>query len=293
MSKNDSPDLWNISKDDFVANVVKMINDISPDLSPSIFERLIGHIKAVLDQAEQLRAGTSTPDNFLTIDQIECLLTELRQRQADIDFKSFIDYLKYFKAEEALINQKKNEYGILGIKLRKNRVYNTSVLTLFGRIPFQRMALLPSTLKDVEKLKEIGLASGMIFPVDEALGLNRLPFNITIAAMLEIAKESTRCESYEDAEQILKEKTAIHINDDTMRKVTNHIGRLVFDNDVKTAEYHWSEFNTGRLIFPKDITNHTLYIEVDGAMHQHVILTKKVLFIKKTSLEWLFLQIIF
>ncbi|MDR0547929.1 MAG: hypothetical protein LBI10_00725 [Deltaproteobacteria bacterium] len=137
MSKNDSPDLWNISKDDFVANVGKMMNDVSPDLSPSIFERLIGHIKAVLDQAERLRAGTSTPDNFLTIDQIECLLTELRQRQADIDFKSFIDDLKHFKAEEALIDQKKNEYSLLGIKLRNNRVFNTSVLTLFGRIPFQ------------------------------------------------------------------------------------------------------------------------------------------------------------
>jgi hypothetical protein len=43
-------------------------------------------------------------------------------------------------------------------------------------------------------------------PIEQALGLDRLPLKITVATMLEIAKESIRCESYEKTEKILKRK---------------------------------------------------------------------------------------
>jgi hypothetical protein len=125
------------------------------------------------------------------------------------------------------------------------------------------MALIPSKPEYKVKLKEMGV-SGYVYPLDEALGLTSLPFKLTVGAMLEVAKESTRCESYEDAESILLEKIGVKINDDTMRQVTNTIGSIVYNNDVNAAEKLWKEM--GKIRSSKFKSNHTLYLEVDGAM---------------------------
>jgi hypothetical protein len=138
-------------------------------------------------------------------------------------------------------------------------------MTRVGRVSYERIALVPSSRKDADRLKGLGVF-GNIYPVDEVLGLSRLPFKITVGAMLEIAKESTRCESYEDAEQILKERTSIQINDDTMRHVTNTLGTIVFNNDIKIAESIWNGLNSGKLPIYHNKFQDTLYIEVDGAM---------------------------
>jgi hypothetical protein len=102
--------------------------------------------------------------------------------------------------------------------------------------------------------------------LDEVFGLSNIPYKMTVGTMLEIAKESTRCESYEEAEKILKERTSININDDTMRQVTNTVGTIVFNNDTKAAESVWERFNTANLTFNKTKVKGTLFLEVDGAM---------------------------
>jgi hypothetical protein len=127
------------------------------------------------------------------------------------------------------------------------------------------MALTPSSDDDLAKLKGLGFGR-YVYPLDQALGLNRLPLKLTVATMLEIAKESSRCESYEEAEKILRERTRIDTNDDTMRKVTNIIGKLVFQKDMEKADETWQKFESGTLHFPKEKKNHTLFLEIDGAM---------------------------
>jgi hypothetical protein len=127
------------------------------------------------------------------------------------------------------------------------------------------MTLIPSKPDDKKKLIKLGV-NGYVYPLDEALGLSRLPFKMTVGAMLEIAKESSRCESYEEAEKILRERTSVKINDDTMRKVTNKVGTIVFDNDTKASEDVWQKLHAGKISFPETKYNHTLYLEVDGAM---------------------------
>jgi hypothetical protein len=139
------------------------------------------------------------------------------------------------------------------------------VLTLFGRVNYERMALSPSTAEDATKLKKLGI-DGYVYPLDEALGLDNLPYKMTIGLMLEIAKECTRCESYEESEKILKEKLKIQINDDSMRRVTNTLGTIIFDKEMSTAERIWNDFKSANLIFSESKIDHTLYIEVDGAM---------------------------
>jgi hypothetical protein len=127
------------------------------------------------------------------------------------------------------------------------------------------MALAPSSAKYAEMLLQLGHV-GYVYPVDDVLGVSRLPFKMTLPVMLEIARESIRCESYEDAQHLLKRGFGIDINDDTMRKVTNSIGTLVFNNDLEFADSVKSNLDCGRLQFPINKKNHILYLEVDGAM---------------------------
>lgn len=77
--------------------------------------------------------------------------------------------------------------------------------------------------------------------------------------MLEIAFWAQNQGSYEGAQKILK-KINIELNDDTIRHVTNHIGRIIFDNDIKLADKNFK--NNINL---KNNKNGTIYIEVDGA----------------------------
>jgi hypothetical protein len=123
----------------------------------------------------------------------------------------------------------------------------------------------PSSQKYAERLSELG-HEGFVYPLDDALGLSRLPFKMTLSVMLAIARESIRCESYEDAQQLLKKNFNIQTNDDTMRKVTNCIGTLVFKNDLKIAEAMNQKLTSGSLIFPAKKKNNTLYLEVNSAI---------------------------
>jgi hypothetical protein len=137
-------------------------------------------------------------------------------------------------------------------------------MTLFGKVAYERMSLIPSRPCDKERLKDLSKTS-YIYPLDEALGLDRLPFKMTVGVMLEVAKESTRCESFEEAQKILEARN-IKINDDTMRQVTNTIGGIVFGNEVNSADAVWGELQNGTLKLPRVKTQGVLYLEVDGAM---------------------------
>ncbi|MDR1085671.1 MAG: hypothetical protein LBP22_12655 [Deltaproteobacteria bacterium] len=248
--------------DEVVANILNLY-DTFEDKTQLI--QINDYINLVRAFEEHYNSLTSDPENFMTFGQFEELLHELQTKTSDANLRSVLTKLSQINGEDSVIRQKKKEYREKGIKLRKFRRYKSDALTLEGRLFYERMALIPSSERDKDKLKEIGI-TGFVYPIDEVFGFNRLPYKITIGAMLEIAKESSRCESYEEAEQILKEKTKINTNDDTMRHVTNIIGAIVFNNDMMIANNVWDDLKAGRLILPDTKINHTIYLEADGAM---------------------------
>ena len=136
-------------------------------------------------------------------------------------------------------------------------------MSLAGRISLSRTALVPTTSVDAEKLSKMGI-EGLIFPLDEALGLGRQPFKLTVAAMLEIAKESARLGSFSKAGQALKETGMLQVISNTTRRVTNVIGNLVFQNDVRRAEAVFDARQAGRLELPRAKLCHFLCLVVAG-----------------------------
>lgn len=70
--------------------------------------------------------------------------------------------------------------------------------------------------------------------------------------------------SYQAAEDVLRETSGVSVNDDTIRLVTNHIGRMVYEEDCRRTEEVFRKYDSGRLSYGKR-RNGVLYIEADGA----------------------------
>ncbi|MDR2352609.1 MAG: hypothetical protein LBF22_05505 [Deltaproteobacteria bacterium] len=84
--------------------------------------------------------------------------------------------------------------------------------------------------------------------------------------MLEIAYLVQGSPSYDAAAGILARKTLIKLDPDTLRKVANHIGGLVFENDSLEAEKIASLFSSGKLEFSEEKISGVFYIEIAEAM---------------------------
>jgi hypothetical protein len=126
------------------------------------------------------------------------------------------------------------------------------------------MALVGSKSEDKQKLSKIGYKS-YIFPLDAALKISELPFNTTIGAMLAIVYESITSESYEEAKKNLKRTLHIEVNDDKMRFITNHIGKIIHTLDTNNANKIWNNYIDKGIIMKQNRPG-ILYLMLDGAM---------------------------
>jgi hypothetical protein len=139
-------------------------------------------------------------------------------------------------------------------------------MTIGGPILLERTVLRVKDNSNFNKLNQL-YDRNLIVPLDEALGLDKIPFKATPGAMLVIADWVQRSSSYEAAEMGLKKYTDIVVNDDTMRQIANTIGSIIFDIDEKKADKSIKDFYNHRLDFPKN-KNGILYLKVDDAMVQ-------------------------
>ena len=69
--------------------------------------------------------------------------------------------------------------------------------------------------------------------------------------------------SYQAAEDAILDIMKLKINDDTIRKVTNTIGKIIFENDFREAVLAWKKLNEC-IRFPYSKQG-VLYIEMDCA----------------------------
>jgi hypothetical protein len=137
-------------------------------------------------------------------------------------------------------------------------------LTLHGKISFLRYVLRPLTAHDADSLRESEGKTAVV-PLDDCLGIGNLPFKISLNMMLEIAYWAQNQCSYEEAEAAIFRARGIRVNDDTIRMVTNDVGRIVFENDCLRSSVSHAALANGRTSFPDNKKPGVLYIEVDGA----------------------------
>jgi hypothetical protein len=138
-------------------------------------------------------------------------------------------------------------------------------MTLFGRLELKRFSLRPASKDDAKKLAALNQGN-RVFPLDEALGIDKLPFKISLEAMLEICHWVVTTSSYDSAGQAIKRNTDIVVDEETIRSVVNHCGYLVFKEDKLAVEHAWTQLQSGNIRFPAINKDFVLNIEVDGAM---------------------------
>jgi len=126
-----------------------------------------------------------------------------------------------------------------------------------------RYSLKPDDTESKKKLLEIENRKRIV-PLDCALGIERLPFKMTVGAMLTTAFWAQNQMSYRRASDTLRSVTKIKTNPETVRLVTEHIGNIIFDDDKCEANRMRDLFGGGRLVFD-GCKNGTLYIQTDGA----------------------------
>lgn len=144
------------------------------------------------------------------------------------------------------------------------------VLTTEGEITINRYILRPVDEQSRNKLNNIFHIKG-VAPMDEYLGIDRLPFKVTCDMALRIAKIAIKEPSYKDAEARMKEDFGIAISDDRIRDITNFIGDIVDTEDERItretiAGYDASQVKAGHRRGRPPADAFTLYLETDGAM---------------------------
>jgi hypothetical protein len=105
-----------------------------------------------------------------------------------------------------------------------------------------------------------------VSPLDEVLGIDRLPFKMTPQVTCEVARLSVINSSYENAQSALKSSLGFDINDDTMRKVTDFVGKIVYDNDLENARKIVKEIYDGNFKFTSPKIDGILYLEAGSTM---------------------------
>jgi len=126
-----------------------------------------------------------------------------------------------------------------------------------------RSYLKPQDKESKDRLMELTGAKG-IAPLDSQLGLAGLPFKITPDAMLRIAYWAQNQLSFQRAEEAIYEIMHVRVNDDTVRFVSDYVGKVAFEYGCAKANEAYAILNEGKLSFPKNRKG-VLYILTDGA----------------------------
>lgn len=150
--------------------------------------------------------------------------------------------------------------------LKNNGNLTRKLTGTFGEIEYSRASLIPTNQDSTRILWETENRKS-IFPLDCALGVDVLPFKISCQMMCAIAKEAVRARSYSDARINIEEKYHVEMSSVQVEKVTDYVGTLVYDEQLREAEKAKALSQKkidGRL--RRRRKNDILYLEVDGAM---------------------------
>ena len=132
--------------------------------------------------------------------------------------------------------------------------------TINGKIVIYRTILQIVGEVDLKKNK---LKSKNIIPLDEYLRIDKLPFKVSIKAMIEIAFWGQNQPSFKRASEIIKRIHNIEISPNSVLKITEFVGKVVYDYNYTKAKEIWEK--RAKLNVDGNKSKGILYIEADGA----------------------------
>lgn len=202
--------------------------------------------------------------NWPTLKDLENNYSSLREKMDILDSEHISSLINNIN-ESRLIKIVREKYNNLGIKLKTNMKVPITIQTDSIKITIKRNVLIPFSDDDKEKLLKLENKKS-IYPLDDFMGISKLPFKITVNGMIKIAKCAQDSKSYVHASECLFEHSKIKLDPVTIMKVTNHIGEIVFNNEFKNADPLYDQLLKGKAKVPSATINNTLFIQIDGAM---------------------------
>lgn len=155
---------------------------------------------------------------------------------------------------------------------RDKRIART-ILTTEGNQSFMRYRLFainseeyPNSVATCQRL----FGSTSVYPMDMYLGIDKLPFKVTVDAALRIARYGATSTSYKEAVNRLDDAFGYKLSDNQIREITDYIGDIILADDIqrkveRLESYDYKETRIAkRGRRPKN--GYCLYCEVDGAM---------------------------
>lgn len=100
-------------------------------------------------------------------------------------------------------------------------------------------------------------------PLDALLEIEELPNKITRKTIMEIAFYGQNQSSFKDAQLMIEKALGMYINSETIREITEMIGKNIFEEDLLRAK-HTLE-NISKIEIKENPKKITLYIQIDGA----------------------------
>ncbi len=135
-----------------------------------------------------------------------------------------------------------------------------TLVLITGKVIIRRTVL--QIMGDIN-FEQYKLKSKSIIPLDEYLGINKLPFKISIRAMIEIAFWGQNQPSFQKAKEIIKRVNGIDLSYVTIMNVTEYVGKIVFDYNYNKSLEIWN--NRAKLEIDSITKKGTLYMQADGA----------------------------
>jgi len=145
--------------------------------------------------------------------------------------------------------------------LKNDKRDTRQIITTRGELAITRTVLRPrdevskNTLIEAENVK-------CVAPLDVVLRIDDLPFKMTREMMCEVAFWGQNQSSFMSAAEIITKVHGIEISSETVRAVTDYVGKVIFEEDTEEAK-RICEGSSGR-----NCLRHkegVLYIQTDGA----------------------------
>ena len=145
--------------------------------------------------------------------------------------------------------------------LKNDKKDTRRIITTKGELAILRTVLRPNNDASKQLLLE---TEGVkcIAPLDIVLKIDDLPFKMTREMMCEVAFWGQNQSSYKAASEIIEKVRGVTISSETVRAVTDYVGKIIFEQDTKAAK------NTYESTIQSELSpnqNAILYIQADGA----------------------------
>ncbi len=126
-------------------------------------------------------------------------------------------------------------------------------MTLGGKLSINRTILYNRTNKIIK------------VPKDEYLKIDKLPFKITKLMMVEMSFYAQNQVSFEHAKYMIKKNLNIETNAETIREVSEYVGKEIFEIDTKQAQNRYEKMYKLPMLTEREKQDNVLYILTDGA----------------------------